>query len=51
MAHELGHTLGLEHENDWGAIVLMYYTDEPFLDNGIIEPELDDINGVDAIYG
>lgn len=51
MAHELGHTLGLNHENDYGAIVLLYWTDLSYLDNGIYEPVLDDINGVDSIYG
>ncbi len=51
LAHELGHTLGLAHENDWGAIVLMYWTDASFLDCGIYEPTTDDLNGVDDIYG
>jgi hypothetical protein len=51
MAHELGHTLGLAHEDDYGAIVLMYPTDLFWWDCGIYQPEYDDISGVVSIYG
>ena len=51
MAHELGHTLGLAHEDDYGAIVLMYPTDLFWWDCGIYQPEQDDFSGVVSIYG
>jgi hypothetical protein len=44
-AHELGHALGLDHENVKTALMNPYYSD------GIETPQTDDINGLKAIYG
>lgn len=43
-AHELGHTLGLDHETDRPALMAPLIAD-------IIFPQRDDIEGVAAIYG
>jgi len=43
--HELGHSIGLDHSNDRGAV--MY----PIYNPNIALPQRDDINGVQAIYG
>ncbi len=42
-AHELGHTLGLDHENSQPALMA------PFISN-VIGPTRDDLNGVAALY-
>lgn len=42
--HELGHVLGLAHEDDVDAIMNTYAND-------IETPQADDVRGVDAIYG
>ncbi|MDC0092631.1 matrixin family metalloprotease [bacterium] len=44
-AHEIGHSLGLNHSSDSNALMYAYYTgSHRFLD-------IDDINGIQAIYG
>ena len=43
--HELGHALGLDHEDAYPSIVNPYYSDT------IETPQTDDINGIRAIYG
>lgn len=45
-AHELGHSLGLSHSTDIGA--LMYPT---YIFSGDVQLSQDDINGIQAIYG
>ncbi len=45
--HELGHCLGLDHEDDVPAIMGTAVTPG----STIIDPQTDDINGVQAIYG
>ena len=42
--HELGHALGLDHEEDFPAIMAPYY-------GNIEAPQVDDIAGVTALYG
>jgi predicted Zn-dependent protease len=51
LAHELGHVLGLAHEDDYGPTVIMYRNDGFYLVNGIYTPQNDDINGVRYLYG
>lgn len=48
MCHELGHVLGLQ---DYSGAYIMNPTDWIYTSLGIFEPQTDDINGVDAIYG
>ncbi|NWV12255.1 MMP8 collagenase, partial [Ptilonorhynchus violaceus] len=48
VAHELGHSLGLSHSNDPGA--LMYPTYSYTDPNEFLLPQ-DDIDGIQAIYG
>ncbi len=43
--HELGHALGLSHENNKVAIM------QPHISDTIISPKQDDIDGLRAIYG
>jgi len=50
-AHELGHVIGLDHESDYGPIILMWENDLPYLDCGIHTPQWDDVQGVKALYG
>ncbi|XP_055971014.1 interstitial collagenase [Sorex fumeus] len=45
-AHELGHSLGLSHSTDIGA--LMYPT---YIFSGNVQLSQDDINGIQALYG
>ena len=45
--HELGHALGLGHIESNNAVFLM----EPFTNNGIHGPQLDDIRGIHHLYG
>lgn len=45
--HELGHSLGLQHEDDVPAIMSTAIADG----TTIIDPQPDDINGVNALYG
>jgi|GEM_PF-3366913 len=51
LAHEIGHILGLAHETEYGPIVLMWPTDEFYIECGIYEPTLDEIYGVMDLYG
>ncbi len=43
--HELGHTLGLDHDNTFAALMNAFYSET------IETPQTDDINGLRAIYG
>uniref|UniRef100_F6VC12 Matrix metallopeptidase 1 n=1 Tax=Callithrix jacchus TaxID=9483 RepID=F6VC12_CALJA len=45
-AHELGHSLGLSHSTDIGALMFPSYTF-----SGDVQLAQDDINGIQAIYG
>lgn len=45
-AHELGHSLGLSHSADIGALMFPSYTF-----SGEVQLSQDDINGIQAIYG
>lgn len=47
-AHELGHSLGLSHSNDIGALMYPNYNVNSYDD---IQLSQDDINGIQAIYG
>jgi hypothetical protein len=53
MAHELGHSLGLDHSGSlkYSPETLMYYTNISFTNYTIFVPVLDDIRGVQARYG
>ena len=44
--HEMGHALGLGHENNSSIPSVM----QPFVDNSY-RPTLDDVRGVRALYG
>jgi len=44
-AHELGHALGLDHDNTLPALMNTFYSDT------IETPQTDDINGIKALYG
>lgn len=45
-AHELGHSLGLSHSADIGALMYPNY-----IFSGDVQLSQDDINGIQAIYG
>lgn len=45
-AHELGHSLGLSHSTDIGALMYPSYTF-----SGDVQLAQDDIDGIQAIYG
>lgn len=45
-AHELGHSLGLSHSTDIGALMYPNY-----MYSGNVQLSQDDINGIQAIYG
>ncbi|XP_007944227.2 interstitial collagenase [Orycteropus afer afer] len=45
-AHELGHSLGLSHSTDIGALMFPNY-----IFSGDVELSQDDINGIQSIYG
>lgn len=45
-AHELGHSLGLSHSTDIGALMYPNY-----IFSGDVQLSQDDINGIQAIYG
>ncbi|XP_043851200.1 interstitial collagenase-like [Dromiciops gliroides] len=47
-AHELGHSLGLSHSSDIGALMFPSYA---FSDPNDIQLSQDDIDGIQAIYG
>jgi Matrixin. len=52
-SHEIGHALGLDHENDGGCntMAVMYYTTSGRYDScSIYGPKLDDITGVNLLY-
>jgi hypothetical protein len=52
-AHEMGHALGLGHENSAAAQNwdLMYWSDDPYYNNNVIGPTRDDISGIISLYG
>ncbi|MCA9235172.1 MAG: matrixin family metalloprotease [Planctomycetales bacterium] len=47
LTHEIGHALGLGHINSSSSAFLM----EPFSDSSIDGPQLDDIRGLQQLYG
>lgn len=52
LAHEIGHVLGLAHENDNGPTVLMYENDMSYIECGIYTfTYWDDIPGIQQLYG
>jgi len=46
-AHELGHSLGIEHSNTFGALMFPYYKGY----NPKLELHEDDIAAIQAVYG
>jgi len=50
MVHELGHALGLAHNNS-DCYVIMYPSSDRYFVCHISTPQEDDINGANAIYG
>lgn len=52
MAHEVGHLLGLAHNNPaLCSVPIMYYSSARYFTCGFILPQQDDINGVKSLYG
>ncbi|XP_054829424.1 interstitial collagenase-like [Eublepharis macularius] len=47
-AHEFGHSLGLSHSSDLGALMYPTYT---YVEPSSFQLSQDDINGIQAIYG
>jgi len=50
-AHEFGHALGLGHAGALCAgIPIMYFSSDRYFTCGIVTPQQDDVNGINAIY-
>uniref|UniRef100_A0A8D0BZ65 Peptidase metallopeptidase domain-containing protein n=1 Tax=Salvator merianae TaxID=96440 RepID=A0A8D0BZ65_SALMN len=47
-AHEIGHSLGLAHSNDQGALMYPTYS---YIEPHLFQLPQDDINGIQTIYG
>jgi len=47
VAHEIGHSLGLEHQDNLSIVALM----NPYLNTSIFGLQQDDINGIRYLYG
>lgn len=53
ITHEIGHALGLNHNNTGGAcsgVPIMYYSMDFYFTCGWYKPRPDDINGINYIY-
>ena len=48
--HEIGHSLGLQHSNKWGAVMSPYYTSF-FHPYNVLSLSSDDIKGIQTLYG